>query len=80
MAKRRSKNTISLFPYFSARNDLVLKFVIQVQVPVNVTRMGVPKMVKNGHNSVLHVSANAPEDSYSKKSRTDTKPKTFLKS
>jgi hypothetical protein len=43
-------------------------------------RMCVPKMVKNGHNSVLHFSASAQEDSYSKKSRTDTKPKTFLKS
>jgi hypothetical protein len=43
-------------------------------------RMRVPKMVKNGHNSVLHISASAQEDSYSKKSRTDTKPKTFLKS
>jgi hypothetical protein len=29
------------------------------------TRMRVPKMVKNGHNSVLHISAGAQEDSYS---------------
>jgi hypothetical protein len=36
--------------------------------------MRVPKMVKNGLNSVLHVSASAYEDSYSKKSRTGTKP------
>jgi hypothetical protein len=42
--------------------------------------MRVPEMVKNGHNSVLHISASAQEDSYSKKSITDTKPKTFLKS
>jgi hypothetical protein len=42
--------------------------------------MRVPKMVKNGHNSVLHISASAQEDSGSKKSRTDTKPKTFLES
>ena len=41
--------------------------------------MRVPKMVKNGHNSVLHISASA-QDSCAKKSRTDTKPKTFLKS
>jgi len=42
--------------------------------------MRVPKMVKNGHNSVLHISASAQEDSCSKKSRTDTKPKTFFES
>jgi hypothetical protein len=42
--------------------------------------MRVPKMVKNGHNSVLHISSGAQEDSCSKKSRTDTKPKTFLES
>jgi hypothetical protein len=42
--------------------------------------MRVPKMVKNGHNSVLHIFASAQEDSCSKKSRTDTKPETFLKS
>jgi hypothetical protein len=45
-----------------------------------VARMRVPKMVKNGHNSVLHISASAQEDSCSKKSRTDTKPKTFFES
>jgi hypothetical protein len=47
---------------------------------LTVARMRVPKMVKNGFNSVLHASASAQEDSYSKISRTDTKPKTFLKS
>jgi hypothetical protein len=42
--------------------------------------MPVPKLVKNGFNSVLHISASAQEGSCSKKSRTDAKPKTFLKS
>jgi hypothetical protein len=28
--------------------------------------MRVPKLVKNGHNSVLHISASAQEDSYLK--------------
>lgn len=40
-----------------------------------VARMRVPKMAKNGHNSFLHVSASAQEDSCSKESRTDIKPK-----
>jgi hypothetical protein len=43
-------------------------------------RTFVPKMVKNGFDSILHISASAQEDSYSKKSRTNTKPKTFLNS
>jgi hypothetical protein len=42
-------------------------------------RMRVPKMVKNGFDSVLHVSASAQEDSCSKKSRTGTKPKAVLR-
>jgi hypothetical protein len=42
--------------------------------------MCVPKVVKNGRNSVLHISASVQEDICSKKSRTDTKRKTFLNS
>jgi hypothetical protein len=42
--------------------------------------MRVPEMVKNGHNSVLPVSASAQEDGCSKKSRADRQPKTFFKS
>jgi hypothetical protein len=40
--------------------------------------MRVPKMVKNGFNSVLHVPAGFEEDRYLIKSKTDTKPKTSL--
>jgi hypothetical protein len=51
-----------------------------VKGALSEARMRVPKMVKNGHNSVLHIPASAQEDSCSKKTRTDTKPKAFLKS
>jgi hypothetical protein len=39
-----------------------------------IARMCVPKMVKNVHNSVLHISAIA-QDSCPKNSRTDAKPR-----
>jgi hypothetical protein len=38
-------------------------------------RMRVPKMVKNGLNSVLPISPVFGKDKTPKKSRTDTKPK-----
>jgi hypothetical protein len=43
-------------------------------------RMRVPKMVKNGLNSVLPISPVFGKDKTPKKSRADTKPKAFLKS
>jgi hypothetical protein len=42
--------------------------------------MRVPKMVKNGLNSVLPISPVFGKDKIPKKSRTDTKPKAVPKS
>jgi hypothetical protein len=45
------------------------------QLRAIAARMGVPKMVKNGLNSVLPISPVFGKDKTPKKSRTDTKPK-----
>jgi len=42
--------------------------------------MAVPKMANNGFNSVLYASAVFKIDGYSKKPRTNVKPKTALDS
>jgi hypothetical protein len=55
-------------------------YALSVKKNILVARMRVPKMVKNDHNSVLHISASATEYSYLKKSRTDTKPKAVSRS
>jgi hypothetical protein len=48
--------------------------------PDILARMRVPKLVKNGFNSVLPVYPVFEEDKYPKKSRTDTEPKAVPRS
>ena len=71
---RATSTYVKDFPFFCVELSLTYSIDFHEQDSV-LARMAVPKMVKNGFNSVLHVSAVFRVDRYSQKSRTDMKPK-----